>query len=392
MFRARIANVADLERRARQRMPRFAYNYLTGGAGDSASTHRNRRALQQMVFATRRLVGADIRTEVTLFGQEYSAPLGVAPLGMANVAWPGLDLMLARSAREAKLPFVLSTMATTTIEAAAEAAEEFFWFQLYIAKSDEITFGLIERAREAGTDVLVLTVDVPAPSRRNASIRDGFELPLRYTPRLLADLALHPRWSIETLLAGAPLMRNYAAYAKSENTQKVGAFAGKRNKFGTTWDDFKRIREAWQGRLVIKGISNGEDAARAVREGADAVWVSNHGGRQLESSPATVDLLPAVRAATPDNVPVFFDGGVRGGEDIVKGTALGADMVFAGRSFAYAGAAGGQAATTQCIEILIAEMRSTMAQIGLHSPEALRSAPVFFGQEAERMVPGKAAE
>lgn len=364
MFAARIANVADMERRARRRAPRFAYNYITGGAGDGASARRNRTALEALLFNCTRLVGGTAEIGTSVFGRDYAMPLGIAPLGMANVAWPGADLMLARAAQQANIPYVLSTMATTTIEEAAAVAGGNFWFQLYIAKSEEITADLLRRAEAVGTETLVLTVDVPASSRRNDSIRDGFELPLRYTPRLLADLALHPRWSLSTLLAGAPLMRNYAVYARSSNTQKVGKFAGKWNKFGTDWQDFSRIRDAWKGRLVIKGITSGPDADRAIRQGADAVWVSNHGGRQLESARATIDLLPAVRTAVAGRVPVFFDGGIRGGEDIAKAVALGADMVFAGRAPAYAAASGGARGVNQALDILKAEFSSVLAQIG----------------------------
>ena len=366
----RVANaalIADLGRMAHRRLPGFVFNYIEGGAGEDAGVARNAAAFRDIVFHVRRFAGLAEAVPVSLFGRAYSQAFGVAPIGMANLAWPGADLTLARLAQRENIPYVLSTAGTTSIERIAEAAPDVAWFQLYLSRDDRITHDLIRRAWEAGMRVLVLTVDVPLPSRRNRAIRDGFSLPFRYTGRLVADLARHPLWSLATLRAGVPTLETYARYADNPDLQVVGQFIARLNKDGFGWDDLRAVRDLWKGTLVVKGILAPEDAAESVRLGADGIWVSNHGGRQLESAPAPIDVLADVRAAVGDAVPVLVDGGIRGGEDVVKARALGADMAFSGRCFAYGVGAGGEPGARKAFEILAHETLTSLTQIGRRS-------------------------
>jgi (S)-mandelate dehydrogenase len=366
----RVANAAcidDLARIARRRLPRFVFNYVAGGAGQEAGVRRNEEAFRPILFRVRRFAGLAEAKPVELFGHSYSQAFGVAPLGMANLSWPGADLALARLAQRENIPYVLSTAGTTSIERIAEAAPDVAWFQLYLSRDERITLDMIERAWQAGIRVLVLTVDVPAASRRNRGIRDGFSLPFHYTPRLIADLAAHPEWSLAMLRAGVPTLETYAKYASSPDMQVVGKFIAHLNKNGFDWDDLRKVRELWRGTLVVKGILVAEDAAEAVRLGADAIWVSNHGGRQLESAPASIDMLGDVCAEVGHAVPVLFDGGIRGGEDAIKACALGADMVFSGRCFAYGVAAGGEGGAAKAFEIISREIVAALTQMGCGS-------------------------
>jgi isopentenyl diphosphate isomerase/L-lactate dehydrogenase-like FMN-dependent dehydrogenase len=368
---SRAACIADLQKIGRTRLPGFVFNYIEGGAGEEAGVARNERALARYLFRPRRLGGGVTSTEVTLLGRTYKQPFGIPPVGMSNLAWPGTDLKFASLAQRENMPYVLSTMATTSIEKIAAAAPDVSWFQLYISKDDGITFDLLKRAWDSGMRVLALTIDTPNPGRRNRSIRDRFGLPFRYTPHVMVDLACHPGWSFATLFAGMPVLENYAHYAKTSKMQVVGRYVTQLNKWALDWNDFQRVRDLWKGKLLPKGVQDAEDATELMRRGADGIWVSNHGGRQLEAAPAAIDSLATVRAAVGPTTPVLFDSGIRCGEDILKARALGADMVFAGRAFAYAAAAGGPAGVEKAFEILSQEVVAGLGQIGCPTIAAL---------------------
>jgi isopentenyl diphosphate isomerase/L-lactate dehydrogenase-like FMN-dependent dehydrogenase len=369
----RMACIADLQAVARRRLPAFVFDYFHGGAGEDRGAIRNETALGAVLLRPKRLRGSCGGATVKLFGRPYALPLGVAPVGMGDLAWPGTDLSLARLAEREKIPYVLSTAATTSIEKIAAAAPTVSWFQLYLSRHEEISQDLMRRAWDAGMRVLVLTVDVPATARRNRQIRNQFRLPFRLSARLIWDMLSHPRWSALGALHGSPKLENYGVYAQSENFQVVGRYISETNKSGLLWDDLLWVRDLWRGTLVVKGILDPADAAKAEAAGADGIWVSNHGGRQLESAPATIRVLPGIRAAVSADIPVLFDSGVRSGEDVVKARASGADFIFCGRPFIYGAGAFGNDGIEKAFAILSAEIVCALTQVGCSSLAELDS-------------------
>jgi isopentenyl diphosphate isomerase/L-lactate dehydrogenase-like FMN-dependent dehydrogenase len=367
------------------------WSYLHGGAGENAGMLRNERGFDEILFRARRLAGAVTSTEKTLFGTRYAQPFGIAPVGMCNLVWPDSDRALASLGAEKNIPYVLSTAGTSSLEDMAKIAGDKLWFQLYVSREDHITADLLKRAADTGVRVLVFTVDVPGPGRRNMALRAGFTLGFNWNPKALADLATHPGWSFATLMNGTPALGNFKPYASSfgQNIAQV-------SRNGLTWDDFKRLRELWKGTFVVKGVLEAEDAQRMVREGADSIWISNHGGRQLEASPAPIDVLPSIRAVIGPSVPILIDSGLRSGEDIAKALALGADYVFMGRSFMYGAAALGKTGIRHAYDILAAEFMAALCQIGATSADALDQSFILRGppphEQLQRLRPSRAAE
>jgi L-lactate dehydrogenase (cytochrome) len=364
MTLARVACIDDLADLARRRIPRFAFDFLDGGAGQELSLRRNRAALDAIALAPRCCRGVTPRTEMRVLGNEYRLPFGLAPVGLGNLVWPQADGTIAALAAEAGMPVVLSSAATTSLEDIARAAPG-FWFQLYVARNPKISRDLMRRARAVGVEVLVVTVDIPVAGKRNRDIRNRLTLPFRPGVGTLVDLLSHPSWALATLRHGSPTFVNYAPYSSGDTrAQSLAQFMNDQIKGDLTWDDLRAMREAWPGKLVIKGILSPEDALLARQIGADAVWVSNHGGRQLDSAPAPCDALPGIRGAVGPSYPLLMDGGVRGGEDIVKARLRGADFVMAGRCFYYGAAAAGRDGAARAITLLADELRRALIQIG----------------------------
>ncbi|ETX13027.1 alpha-hydroxy acid dehydrogenase [Roseivivax halodurans JCM 10272] len=364
---AGVISADDLRRRARRKLPRFAFDYIDGGAGTEAGLARNRAAWLGETLQPKVLVNSDraLPTERSFLGRRWAMPIGIPPIGLAGLAWPEVDLILASAAEAAGIPYVASTPATVSLERLKSAAPTSGWFQLYVGKSEEITDDLIRRARDAGYETLVVTADVPRPGIRLRDVRNGFSLPLKATPRMAADLALHPAWAIRTFRAGAPRFANLERYAApGTGAQSLAKLMAGQSSGRLDWTLFRRIREQWPGRLILKGVTSAPDAAQAADLGADAIWVSNHGGRQLDSAPATRDALPAIRKAVPEDFPLAVDGGLRGGEDVLKALVAGADFAFVGRPFLYSVAALGAEGPTRYIETLAAQLDNAMAQIG----------------------------
>ncbi|SFD97474.1 alpha-hydroxy acid oxidase [Roseivivax sediminis] len=375
MVRAPISST-DLRARAKARLPRFAFDYIDGGAGEEDALARSRQAYRETCLRPRVLVGSVSPADLTQawLGQSWAQPFGIAPLGLPALAWPGADLALARAAEAAGVPFVTATPGTATLEAVRDAAPTRSAFQLYVGASAEITEDLIARAERAGYRTLVVTADVPRAGKRLRDLRNGFGLPLRFTPRLAADLALHPRWSLATLRAGAPRLANFATYAEAgAGAQTLAQLMARQSSGRLDWDVLGQIRARWSGALVLKGVLDPDDTERAVKAGVDAIHVSSHGGRQLDGAPATLDALRTIRATVPLDVPLAVDGGVRSGEDILKALEAGADFVFLGRPFLYAMAAEGKGGPAALIEMLAAELEAAMAQTGRRSVAEIRS-------------------
>ncbi len=359
-------SIADLRALARRRVPRIAFDYLDGGVEDEAGLERNCRAFDALTLVPDYLVDVSGRTSATrLFGVEYAAPFGIGPTGLGNLIWPGADAAIMRAASEAGLPFCLSTPATTSIETIAALAPGRAWFQLYVPRDRSMMEDLIRRAAAAGVQTLLVTIDVPLPSKRERDMRNGFRLPLRPSARMVLDILAHPQWAWATFQAGAPFFANYAPYvAAGSGAGSLAAFMASQISPAITWDDLAHIRSLWSGNLILKGLMSVGDAEKAIAAGVDGIVVSNHGGRQLDCAPATIDILPEIVAAVAKRIPILFDGGVRRGSDIAKALALGADFVLVGRATLYGAGAGGAAGVTRAITILLDELDRVLGQLG----------------------------
>ena len=330
------------------------------------AAHKNRRVLDGLELQPRILRDVGERSTATDFlGERHGVPFGIAPMGMCNVVHPGADRMLAEAAAERNMPVCLSTAASTSIEDVAGFADGKAWFQLYVAGPKEQAMSLVERARQSGYKTLVLTGDVPQVARRPRDVRNGFQMPFRIGPSQALDFALHPAWSLRMLAAGVPQPANFA-------TGKDGkGFDRHASRAGANFDFLDELRGVWPDRLIVKGVMSVDDAVRVRDAGADAVWVSNHGGRQLNAAPAAISVLPKIRAALGRDYPVIFDSGIRYGEDVVKALALGADLVMLGRPMLFAiGAAGADGLRTY-LDLLTEEISLVLAQIGCRSIEEL---------------------
>lgn len=355
--------ISDLKARARRRMPHFVWEYLDSATGSEATQRRNRAALDRVLLRPSILHGEfapDL--SATLFGQSHPLPFGIAPVGMSGLFWPDAERILAAAAAEAGLPYGLSTVAAQTPEALAPHLGANGWFQIYPPRDPGIRADMLRRAKAAGFSALILTVDVPVASRRERQTRSGLTQPPRLTPRLLAQVLRRPAWALGTARHGMPRMRLMESYADTSATTSSTAHVGYLLRTSPDWDYLRALRDAWEGPLIVKGVLNGDDAARLQDEGVDAIWVSNHAGRQFDAAPATIAALPAVRAAT--RLPVIFDSGIEGGLDILRAMALGADFVMMGRAWHYALAALGPAGPPHLVEMLKRDLLANMGQLG----------------------------
>jgi L-lactate dehydrogenase (cytochrome) len=360
---ARFPALSDLRARAQARIPRFVWEYLDSGTGVEATKARNRAMLDRVTLSPSILHG-DIAPDLsaTLFGQSHPLPVGIAPVGMSGLIWPEAEHHLARAATRAGLPYTLSTVATVRPEDVGPHLDGRGWFQMYPPRDEGIRADMLRRAREAGFSVLVLTVDVPVASRRERQVRSGLTTPPRLTPRLLAQVALRPVWAMGMAGKGLPRMRLIDDYAGDMKGLPSTKHAGYLLRTSPDWSYLRWLREHWEGPLVVKGVSRADDAKALEAEGVDAIWISNHAGRQFDAAPATIEVLPAVRAATA--LPIILDGGIEGGLDILRAIALGADFVMMGRGWHYALGALGASGPAHLVEILSEDLKANMGQLG----------------------------
>ncbi len=364
-----IHSSADARQLAKKRLPWMVFDYIDGAAGEGHGEALNREAMRDLRLRPRILVNVSKRDlGVDVFDHQAACPFGIAPMGMCNLSTPGADLMLARIAARHRTPVGVSTVASTPLETMIEAADGHAWFQLYIAGDGSSAKKLVDRAAAAAYRTLVLTLDVPEVGRRPRELRRGFKMPFKIGPRQFIDLALHPRWSLSTLIEGRPQLANFSGLDD--------AFVRDESRASTDWDSLKRFRDRWQGKLVVKGVLSVEDAVRLKAAGVDAVQVSSHGGRQLDSAPPPVLMLEKIRDAVGEDFPLFYDSGLRSGEDVVKAYAQGADFVFFGRALLFAMAAGGEAGLHKLWDVLSAETSLTLAQIGRTSMRSLKDTRV----------------
>lgn len=368
---SRYPAIADLRTRAKRRIPPFVWEYLDSGTGTEAAKDRNRRALDRIGMMPSVLHGEvtpDLGTE--FLGQSLPLPFGIAPIGLSGLIWPGAEGHLARAAARHDIPYCLSTVATQSPEDMAPHLGNHGWFQMYPPRDPETRADMLRRARASGFGTLVLTVDVPASSRRERQVRSGLTNPPRLTPRLLAQVATRPAWALQIAKRGMPHMRGLDKYVTNATANlPPTAHVGYLLRTAPDWDYVAWLREAWDGPFVVKGILRPDDAVWLEQMGIDAVWVSNHAGRQFDGAPASIEALPDIRAAT--TLPLIFDSGIEGGLDILRALALGADFVMLGRAFHFALGALGPRGADHLIDLLAKDMIANMGQLGLASLDPL---------------------
>lgn len=382
--------IAHLRTAAKARLPKMVFDFIDGGAGSEGALVRAEQAMNEVCLVPRILTGAEERSSaVTLLGKTWAQPFGVAPIGLGNLVLPGTDGALAAAAAAAGIPYVLSTAATTSIED-IRAVNPDAWFQLYVGRDSALVEDLIARAQAAGVETLIVTADVPAPGKRVRDLVNGFTLPLRPSVGMLLDLVRHPGWCLATLRGGAPRFANLERYAgKGTNAQSLAALMAKQSSARLDWSLLAAIRRRWDGKLIVKGVLNPDDARIARDAGMDAVIVSSHGGRQFAAAPAPLSMLPLVRDAVGDEFPVLMDGGIRSGDDIARALCLGANFVLLGRAFLYAvGASGTREGPRIAIDLLAGEFDNTMAQLGARTIAALR-ADLVLGHRGREARPGR---
>jgi L-lactate dehydrogenase (cytochrome) len=378
----RYPALSDLRARARARLPHFVWEYLDAGTGADQTKARNRHALDAVRLLPSILhgeVSPDLRTP--FLAQSFALPVGMAPVGMSGLVWPEAEAHLARVAAAENIPFTLSTVASQTPEDLAAVVAEGSWFQLYPPRDPEMRTDMLRRARDAGFTTLVLTLDVPAASRRERQARSGLTQPPRLTPRLLAQVARCPAWAMGMARTGMPRMRLIDDYAPATQGLPSTAHAGYLLRTAPDWGYLEWVRKAWEGPLIVKGVLDATQAAPLQAAGVDAIWVSNHAGRQCDGAPATIEVLPAIRSAT--SLPLIFDSGVETGLDILRALALGADFVMLGRGWHYALAALGPEGPAHLADILREDLKANMAQLGLTRPSEARTRLFAAGNPQE---------
>ncbi|MEO9864592.1 MAG: alpha-hydroxy acid oxidase [Yoonia sp.] len=363
MSHDRFPAISDLKARAQRRIPHFVWEYLDSGTGTEATLMRNRTKLDGVLFQPSILHGVftpDLST--TFLNREYPVPFGIAPVGMSGLIWPGAEQMLARTAAKEAIPYTISTVATQTPEDVADHHGGQGWFQIYPPRDAGIRADMLKRAKDAGFHTLVMTVDVPVASRRERQTRGGLQQPPHLTPRLAMQAARCPAWLDGIRKTGMPRMKLMDSYAEQTTTLPSNQHVGYLLRTSPDWDYVDMLRAEWDGPLIIKGVLDANDVTALADKGVDAIWVSNHAGRQFDAAPATIEVLPAIRAAT--DLPIIFDSGVQGGLDIMRALALGADFVMLGRAFHYGLSAMGEPGATHVVDILRQDMIANMGQIG----------------------------
>lgn len=372
----------DLQEQAEQRIPRFGYDYIAGGVGEGAPNVAHNRAAMDAVRVVPRY-GVDVsavETRTLLFDRSYALPLGISPMGNAALGWPDADAILAAAAQKARIPYTSSTVANVGMERLAALAPDVFWFQLYGLPTDNhrMSYDLVKRAAAVGAHVLLVTLDIPARQKRVQDIRNGLVVPFRFRPDVIAEIMRHPRWALASLRHGQPRFPNLAKYARENaSAQEIAAFAYQHMTSGITWDVIARIRDLWPRALVVKGIQHPEDAEMAVQLGCDGVLVSNHGGRQFDAAPASIDCVPQIRAQVEGRAAVLVDGSIQSGLDVTRALAAGADFCMAGRAFLLSVGALGEEGGDHATAAFAEEIRGTFAQSGARSVEEAKAATVL---------------
>jgi L-lactate dehydrogenase (cytochrome) len=386
---ADIASIEDLRKRAHARVPKPFMDYMEAGSFAQITLRENRRDLDSIRFRERVMFDvSDRKLETTMLGHKVAMPVAIGPTGMCGAIWSNGEILSCRAAHAFGIPFSLSTNALLSIEDVASSVDRPFWFQLYLEKDRGFSKELLERAKKAGCPVLILTMDLHVEGTRYCDVRNGLGVPPKLTPANIWSIISHPHWAFAMLHSKRWSFGNYADKVKSGNVKEMAELV--KSQLDSSFDvkTLEWVRSLWPGKLIVKGIMDVEDAKMAVAAGADAILVSNHGGRQLDSAPSTASALSAIVDAVGDEVEVYVDSGVRSGLDVLKFLGLGARACFIGRAYLYGLGAYGQAGVTKALEILKDELSIAMALTGVTDVTKvprniiLRSAPALSGAAA----------
>lgn len=371
---SRILNLDDLRLAAKRRLPRLVFDFIDGGAEDERTLRANREAFSNLSLAPRLLAGGATRDQsTTVAGQTFRTPVLLAPTGLSRLAGRSGELGAARAAASRGTVSIVSSASSVSIDEVARGVDRPQWFQLYPWGDWDLTSTIVERARNAGSDTLVVTLDVPVTGARERDYRSGMTIPVRISPKTAFDVMSHPRWALAMVTSKPITMANLVGLREGRSNSAASLAQLNMDLLNPaySWDDVSRLREAWKGKLLVKGIMGAADARIAEDRGADGVIVSNHGGRQADAIPASLEVLPEVVAEVGHRTDVLFDGGIRRGTDVVMAMALGAKAVLVGRPWMYGLAVGGEAGVANMLDILSAEIDRTLALIGAPSVAAL---------------------
>lgn len=361
----RYPDVPFLREKARKRIPGFAFDYLDGGCNSEINLHKNTAEIREVElrpYYLREFNGIDLKTE--MFGHTYDAPFGMSPIGLQGLMWPKASEILAKAAFDYNIPFILSTVATASIETIGEITEGKAWFQLYHPKEDKLRNDLLSRAEAAGYKTLVVLSDVPTFGYRAKEIRNGLSIPPRMTLRNMYQIATHPSWALSSLISGLPQFKTMEPYIpKGMNLKHLGLFMNKTFDGRLTMEKLKELRELWKGSLVLKGVATEEDTEKCIELGVDGIIVSNHGGRQLDCGESTIHALDPIAEKYKGKIRIMMDSGIRTGPDVINSLAKGAEFTFLGRSFMYGVSALGKKGGEHTISIIRKQTQQVMEQL-----------------------------
>ena len=358
--------IDDLKQQARRRVPTMFFDYADSGGWTESTYRANEEDFQKIKFRQRVLVDMDNRTlETTMIGEKVSMPVALAPTGSTGMQHADGEMLAAQAAEEFGVPFTLSTMSICSIEDVAAVTKKPFWFQLYVMRDKDFVYNLIDRAKAAKCSALVLTLDLQILAQRHKDLRNGLSAPPKMTPKNIFDMAIRPRWVMGMLGTKRRTFRNIVGHAKNvKDLASLSSWTNEQFDPQLSWKDVEWIKERWGGKLILKGILDKEDAEMAARTGADAIIVSNHGGRQLDGAPSSISVLEEIADAVGDRIEVHMDGGIRSGQDVLRALCLGAKGTFIGRPFLYGLGSGGKAGVTKALEIIRKELDVTLALCG----------------------------